>query len=420
MWVTVPAQTVTGAASAPAAGSLVTQSRGEIEPRQAEEYGPQLRQPADAAEGLTANGQHGGPAMSGGKVLSEAAQLGAGLSAAERPTKAVKSAMKRRRGTAAAAGHQPAAVSSQRQRPKPRRAAAVILDVIDDRTAYGAASELSTGPAASAAVPMYERAEAALGGAAPAQPTASACGRSDNAGSEPLGSVASVQASQAAPVRSAAGAGAPLLNRPADGHVQVDPNLGNGTLVSPMAAQALLLHQGHLADEQHQADARSVDRIAGGTPGDGVTPAPAVHAALPLPEVAALSLEATHAVATTVHAAAAMQLVVQHAAAVYTEIQGPAIGADPALKPPDSAVERAAEVTSPVESPPKPGARGDSLQSLVSNEMQPSSATVADESAAAADHIAAGTQRRPKKRRRKAAALGSNGSLPGASLSPLP
>ncbi len=420
MWVTVSAQTLAGPAIITAAEDTVAQVRGTTETKQMEIPGPQIRQATRSPATEATDGQQPGSNLPDSKVIraSGAPQSHGGGSASARPVSASKPAVKPRRGMAAGTGRQPVETSSQRQRPKPRRAPAVILDVIDDRMANGAVGELDTGPAASAAVPVYEREAAALGTAVPAQPStldSVAAGRAATADGEPPAKSASVQAEQAAPQGSAAGADAPAPYRPADGHAQADPGLANGMLMSPMTEPAPSLTNAagsrtieRPVEEQHRTAALTADLVAGNDRGDGGTPAS------PLPEVAALSLEATNAVAAAEHEAEKMQLVVQHAAAAHAEVQGPPSGANTMTQPPDSTADRAADVASPAESPPEFAAHSDHAHSIAVDGVQASSVTAANQSAAVAVHCATGTQRRPKKRRRKATALGSSVSLPGA------
>jgi len=408
MWVTVSAQTLAVPTIIAAAEDTVAQVRGTGETRQAAAPGSQQRQPTTSSATTAKDDQPPGPAMPDSRSASGAAYTRAGQSASARLVNASKPARKPNRGTTVGAGHQPAETGSQRQRPKPCRAPAVILDVIDDRMANGAAGELHIGPA-SAAVPVYERAAAALGTDMPAQPSG-------------LGSAAAGATADGGPLEgSAACADARAANRPADGHAQAGPGVGNGMLVSPLAEPALSLTNAagsraieRPAEEQHQTAARSADLVAGNDLGEGGRPAPAVHATVLLPEVAALSLEATHAVAAAEHEAAEVQPVVQHAAVVRTEVQGPPIGADTITQPHESTADRAADVALPAESPPEPAAHVNYAQSIAVNGVQTSSMTVNPQSAAAAGHSTSGSQRRAKKRRRKATALGSSAPLPGA------
>ena len=421
VWVTVPAQILAGSAITPAADKTVAQIRASAKPERPEASGSQMRQPTRSPATTATDAQHRGPALPDSIPTSASGSAhSAGRTASALPVSASEPAMKARRGMPAGTGRQPVETSSQRQRLKPRRAPAVILDVIDDRMANGADGELDTGPAASAAVPVYERAAAALGTAVPTQPGEPGCTMTADGG--PSAANASVQAEQAAPQGSAAGADATAANRPADGHAQAAPSVGNGMLVSQLGEPAVSLTDEagscpieRPAEEQHQIAARSADLVAGNDRSDRGTPAPAVHAASPLPEVAALSLEATHdAVTAAEHEAAEMQLVVQHAAAAHAEVQGPSSGADSIEQPHGSIAGRAANVASPAESPPGTAAHGDRAQRISVDGVQPSGVTAAIQSAAAAGQSATGTQRRPKKRRRKATGLRNDGSLSGA------
>ena len=378
MWVTVPAQILARPASIPAASGAAAGIGGILTRKQPVASGCQVQPPARLPATRSRSGQHPGRDMPESMFASAsgAAHSQAGHSASARLVDASKSAARPRSGTADGSGHQPVGKSNQRQRPKPRRAPAVVLEVIDDRAAHGAPAQLSAGPATSAAVPIYERAAAGLGAAVPAQPSALgsvAAGGTTSAAGERLASIASVQAEQAARQGSAAGADAAAAHCPVDVHIQGGPDLGDG-ITGAVAAPLPLHHAARAtpateqqAGEQHQADARSADPVAGGSLGDKGTRAPAAHGTVPLPEIAALSLDASLEVATAGHAAAEVQPALQNSAAAQTDVQ-------------------------------EPGTRA---ETNAGGRTQTSSAAAATQSSAAVD-LRVAALRRPKKRRRKA------------------
>ena len=393
MWLTVPAQALTRLGNPTVGHAPSAQPKRSVEPRQSLVLDPQLRKhsTAAAAAAAAAPGQHAEPALFAQSRLA----------------------------TVAGSGQQPISTSSQRQRPRPRRAATVVLDVIDDRTARVSDAGLPNEPPASAAVPIYERAAAALGGAAPAQPAAWECKAADLSQSIPHqleGGAEVLQTQHSVLERSATAAEAPVPALTAPDHLAAASVAGRRIVLTKNSiAIASPEPDGERAVQQSAEDEKHIDVwAAAASPVDdgidaaGGVSAPAACGALPLPEVAALSLEAGQAVPTAQHDAAGVRQGLQSPAAVPAETIESLPGHTSALWSPESGARRGADGPSAPASQQAGAGR-----SSAGVEIQPDGVVKAQQPEEAAANGATATHRRRKKRRRSDLALDPDDSSNG-------
>ena len=412
MWVAVTPEALTGSIEILAGHGPFGSRTAAVEPRRSE--APQKRQQTRPAAQAAVAGQHSDAALLDTSMVSTSTGAGyrrANLPQTARPVDASSKASKLRHDLAASFDQQ---ANSQRQRPRPRQALA--LAVINDRAAAALESGLNGRSAASEAIPVYERAAAALGGAAPAsQPAAGGCtsaqANSVAAGADSLEDVINAEVVRRAARLSAADASLPdQPDQQVQGHLEaagasgVVAVLGQGR--SHAATEAPSAQ--HPGNESQHGDAQPIADIRAdqSSMGDGKAHASAPHAAVMQPETAALSLEAGQGPPIARPLAAEAQLDVYDATAAHPPVLASTSGAASSSRRLDSSAEGAMDVPPHSASLHADGDRRNHVQGIAGFRMQPVLPT-------AAGHVAAATHGRPKKRRRKAVALGSDAPMTG-------
>ena len=405
MWVAVPARAIVGSTGTAAAGETLAQHTS----------GAMSRQHSRSAAGPALSGKHddlGMPAESEVPNMT-APQPPADPRGSAKPVRANSSAVKVRHGRAAGSDQQPLAASRQRQRPRPRRAPAVPLAVITDRAADRSDAGLISTSAGSVVIPIYERADAALGDAAPAHPAARGSAPAQDRNVLDAGDL--LKSNIVA--RPACSADA-MSDESADGRVPAAARLGASLDVlvaasemAPAAVDSRRSVQQSTEESAHSKVQPTATNPAQHSMGKERARASGAQAAMPLPAVATLSLTASRAVPSGEHRIARTQRVGQHANAGSTRVPRLRDDVDATSQRPGSAAEQAAHMPSPSALLQTSARHSNGMPT--GKEMQPDTAGQPDAASAVADTSAAAHHHRPMKRRREAVALGSYPSTTG-------